>query len=192
MARRSSTHSFDALVEEARAAISDLTLSTDLIVGFPGETEAEWAETLACVQRIGFGHVHVFTYSPREGTRAARLPEQVPAPVKRARSRALHELAASMKQAHLARFVGQTRAVLWEGEGEPIAPAVPGAPAGGEPAWQRFTGYTDNYLRVEAAVPAGVALENRITPARLCGVHGELLRTEIAGHELAAPVPASA
>jgi threonylcarbamoyladenosine tRNA methylthiotransferase MtaB len=186
MARRSSTQSFAALVEAARAAIPDLTLTTDLIVGFPGETEAEWGETLAYVQRIGFGHVHVFTYSPREGTRAALLSEQVPAPVKRARGRALHELAASMKQAHLGRFVGQTRAVLWEGVGEPIAPA------GGEPAWHRFTGYTDNYLRVETAVPAGVALENRVTTARLGGVHGELLRAEIAGHALAMSVPASA
>jgi threonylcarbamoyladenosine tRNA methylthiotransferase MtaB len=196
MARRSSTASFDALVEEARAAIPDLTLTTDLIVGFPGETEAEWAETLAYVQRIGFGHMHVFTYSPREGTRAARLPDPVPAPVQRARSRAMHELAASMKQAHLERFVGHSRAVLWEGEGEPIAAGeavAAAAPAsGGAPAWQRFTGYTDNYLRVETAVPAGVALENRVTPARLCGVHGELLRAELAGHALSESMSASA
>ncbi|HWN71574.1 MAG TPA: tRNA (N(6)-L-threonylcarbamoyladenosine(37)-C(2))-methylthiotransferase MtaB [Haliangium sp.] len=178
MARRSSTQSFAALTEAARAAIPDLTLTTDLIVGFPGETTAEWAETLDYVQRIGFGHVHAFTYSPREGTRAARLPGQVPPAVKRARRRALHELAASMKQAHLARFVGHSRDVLWEGEDEPIAPAA------GAPAWQRFTGYTDNYLRVETAVPAGVALANRITPARLGGVHGEHLRAEIAGHAL--------
>jgi hypothetical protein len=68
---------------------------------------------------------------------------------------------------------------LWEGEGEPI-------PAAGAAAWQRFTGYTDNYLRVETAVPAGVSLANRVTPARLCSVHGELLRAEIAGHALAA------
>jgi threonylcarbamoyladenosine tRNA methylthiotransferase MtaB len=177
MARRSSTHGFTALVEAARAAIPDLTITTDLIVGFPGETEAEWAETVAYVQRIGFGHVHVFSYSPRAGTRAARLPEQVPAAVKRDRSRALHDIAAAMKQAYMERFVGQTRAVLWEGEGEPIA---------GDEPWQRFTGYTDHYLRVETAVPAGAAIANRITGARLCGVHGELLRAEIAGHALAA------
>lgn len=180
MARRSSTGDFDALVEDARAAIPDLTLTTDVIAGFPGETEAEWAQTLAYVRRVGFGHVHVFAYSPRAGTRAAHLPGQLPGAVKRARSRALHALAASLKQAHLQRFVGQRRAVLWERTGEPAAVADATAPA-----WRRLTGYTDNYLRVETAVPAHVALENRVTLARLCGLHGELLRAEIAGHALA-------
>ncbi|WP_428265816.1 tRNA (N(6)-L-threonylcarbamoyladenosine(37)-C(2))-methylthiotransferase MtaB [Haliangium sp.] len=197
MARRSSTRDFTALVEDARAAIPDLTVTTDMIVGFPGEGEAEWAETMAYVDGIGFAHVHIFPYSPREGTTAARLDGQVPGPVKRERSRQMHALAADMKRAHLARFAGQTREVLWEGEGEPRAAgtSTTGATAtdtggaveaGAAPAWHRFGGYTDNYLRVETAVPAGVSLDNRITPARLLGVHGELLRAETVEHPLAA------
>lgn len=190
MARRSRTGDFAALADAARAAIPGLSLTTDLIVGFPGETEDEWAETVAYVQRIGFAHMHIFTYSPREGTRAARMDGQVPGPVKRARSREMHAIAATMKQAHLAGFAGQERPVLWEGPGEPVDAGAgpgrdPGADVDGAGGWRRFAGYTDNYLRVETAAPASLDLDNQITPARLLGVHGELLRAEVPGHALA-------
>lgn len=164
MARRSSTRSFAELVARARAAIADLTLTTDVIVGFPGETQAEWAETMDFVRSMGFGHMHIFPYSPREGTRAARLPGQVASAIKRERSRELHALAADMKAAHLVRFVGQVRQVLWEGKGEVVA-----SPTGGR---RHYTGYTDNYLSVETLVPEGQCLKNRITGARLVAVAG--------------------
>ncbi len=77
MARRCKTDEFAALVEQARARVPDINISTDIIVGFPGETEEEWAETLAFVRRIGFGHIHIFSYSPRQGTKAAALPDHV-------------------------------------------------------------------------------------------------------------------
>jgi threonylcarbamoyladenosine tRNA methylthiotransferase MtaB len=142
MARRCSTAELGALVAAARGAIPDLTLTTDLIVGFPGETDAEWADTVATVERIGFGHIHIFTYSPRPGTTAARMPGHLPHAIKKARSRELHAIAARMKREHLERFVGHTRPVLWDGD----------------------AGYTDNYLRVAAA---SGSVDNVIAPATL-------------------------
>jgi threonylcarbamoyladenosine tRNA methylthiotransferase MtaB len=164
MARRCSTAAYEALVDRLRSAIPDLVLTTDVIVGYPVETEAEWAETMAFVERIGFGHVHVFTYSRREGTRAARLGGQVAGDVKRRRSRELSALAAAMKTAHLARFARTERDVLWEGPGHP-----------GPESKVRFGGYTDNYLRVQTSVPAGIDLDNRICRTWLDRVDGDLL-----------------
>ena len=168
MARRSSTGQFAQLVKDARDAIPDLAITTDIIVGFPGETESEWQETVEYVQRIGFSHIHIFSYSRREGTRAARLPNQVPTARKKARSRALHHIAGEMKRAHFAHMMHRTRPVLWEGEGDWLGPQ------GDVGSTRRFSGYTDNYLRVETVVPAGVDLNNVISATHLLGVaeHG--------------------
>ncbi|HUH01458.1 MAG TPA: tRNA (N(6)-L-threonylcarbamoyladenosine(37)-C(2))-methylthiotransferase MtaB [Kofleriaceae bacterium] len=168
MARRCSTGEYARLVDAARAAIPDLTLTSDVIVGFPGETEDEWRATVDFVRQIGFAHLHIFTFSPREGTRAARLAGQLRGDLKRARSRELHALAAEMKAAHLAGYRGQTRPVLWEGIGQP-------GPAG-RLAW---SGYTDNYLRVRTDVAAGTELENVIAPALLAAVEGEFLTATV-------------
>src|SRR5690606_12096235 len=97
MARRCFTAEFRDLAARARGAIPNLSLTTDLIVGFPGETDAEWDDTLAFVEEVGFADMHIFAYSRRQGTRAARLPDAVPNDVKKARSQALHALAAEMK-----------------------------------------------------------------------------------------------
>lgn len=162
MARRCDTASYAALVAAAGAAIPDLTLTTDLIVGFPGETEAEWAVTVDYVEQIGFGHMHIFVHSSRPGTTAARLSGHIAGDVKRARSRQMHAIAARHKAAHLARFLGEARPVLWEGEGTVQADGL-----------VRWSGYSDNYLRVETTLPPGPDLENRITPAHLISTLGE-------------------
>jgi len=162
MARHYTTEAYARLIAAARTAIPDFNLTTDLIVGFPGESEADWAQTLAFVQDIGFGHMHIFSYSPRQGTAAVRLPHQIPGDVKRARSRQLHAIAARMKAETLARYAGATRQVLWEGAGERLSADE-----------VRWTGYTENYLRVEAAAPAGLNLENHILPAHLSGLAGD-------------------
>lgn len=161
MARRCSPARYRALAAQARAAIPDLTLTTDLIVGFPGENAAEWAETLVFVEEIGFGHIHIFAFSPRQGTAASRMSQQVRGEIKKERSQQLHAIAARHKTAHLAHFVGAARPVLWE-----IAAA---AQEDGRVPW---AGYTDNYLRVETAAPAGLDLQNRITPAQLIALAG--------------------
>ena len=156
MARRYTTQAYAQLIAQARSAIPDLNVTTDLIVGFPGETDDDWAQTLAFVQKIYFGHIHIFTYSVREGTAAARMPHQVPTPIKKARSRQIHHLAARMKQDILQAHVGRTLPVLWEGPGEPLPSGL-----------VRWTGYTPNYLRVETHQPPHLQLDNRILPAKL-------------------------
>ena len=143
MARRCRTEEFRRLVDAARSAIPDFNVSTDVIAGFPGETEAEWRQTMDFVAAVGFGQLHIFPYSPRTGTRAADLPEQVPEPVKRARARALHELGTALKAEFLGTHVGRTRPVLIEGEN-------------GDDAGAYAAGFTPNYLPVRLRdAPAG-------------------------------------
>ena len=163
MARRCMTASYARLVDRLRRDVADLHLTTDLIVGFPGESEADFAETMAFAEAIGFAHVHVFPFSPRAGTRAAGLSGRLRGDQIRARSAELHRLAARMKAEHLARAVGQTREVLWE-SGDELD--------GGR---RRFAGYTDTYLKVETEVAMGIELENRIEAVELRAVDGDRL-----------------
>ncbi|MBK1703285.1 tRNA (N(6)-L-threonylcarbamoyladenosine(37)-C(2))-methylthiotransferase MtaB [Halochromatium glycolicum] len=153
MARRCKTRDFARLVETARSAVPGFNITTDIIVGFPGETEHEWAQTRDFVAQMGFGDLHIFSYSPRRGTLAATMPDQVPTAVKRERSRALHGLARRLKREHLAQQVGRIQPVLIEGF---------------ETAGDGLTqvGYTPSYLLVR--VPTGGAdLSNRILPVRI-------------------------
>ncbi|HJZ61996.1 MAG TPA: tRNA (N6-isopentenyl adenosine(37)-C2)-methylthiotransferase MiaB [Miltoncostaeaceae bacterium] len=104
------------LVARIRDAIPDISLTTDLIVGFPGETEADFAETLTLVEECRFDGAYTFLYSPRPGTEAAeRMADDVPADVKRERMTRLVELVQRMAAARAARFVGSMRQVLVEG-----------------------------------------------------------------------------
>ena len=114
MARRNRVADFEALVAAARARIPGLTITTDLIVGFPGESEADFEQTLAFARRVGFAHMHIFPYSAREGTAAARFGGQVPEIERKRRVRELSELDAELGAAVRASFVGQVRPVLWE------------------------------------------------------------------------------
>ena len=118
MNRRYTAAEYRALAQEIHALFPDAALTTDVIVGFPGETDAEFQETLDFVQEIGFAKVHVFPYSAREGTRAAKFPDQVPQSVKTARAARLNALACDIRRAHLSKMVGRTLSVLVEGEKE--------------------------------------------------------------------------
>ena len=153
MARRTSRADFRTLVDDARAHIPDLSVSTDLISGFPGETDADHDETLVYAEEIGFSRIHTFSYSPRPGTAAARMSEQVPGPVKRERTAALIALGERLSLAFHGRYEGMIRPVLWE------------TATGAEPDGLRWTGYTDNYIRVAAVGPAD--LMRRVTLVRL-------------------------
>ncbi len=153
MARRTTRADFRALAAAARAAIPDLNLSTDLIAGFPGETDDDLAATLDYVAEINFARLHVFSYSPRPGTAAARMAGQVPGPVKRERTARLIALGEQLSMAFHRRYEGTTRPVLWEGV------------LGAEPDGLRWAGHTDNYIRVTGVGPAD--LMRRITPAFL-------------------------
>ncbi len=138
MARRYTSGQFTALVTAARAAIPDLAVTTDVIVGFPGETEEEFQASLALVEATKFARVHVFPFSLRPGTVAAGMPGQVPAPVRAERARAMRGIAKAGQRAFCRRFVGQTMQVLWES-------SRPGE------AGQVWSGLTDNYLRIFTA-----------------------------------------
>jgi len=114
MNRRYTTSQFRSVAQALREAFPDASLTTDVIVGFPGETDAEFAETLQFCQEIGFARMHVFRYSPRQGTLAANMSGQIPAAASAGRSRTLQELAEHMAAAFHQRQLGQLQSVLVE------------------------------------------------------------------------------
>ena len=140
--RRNTTRSeFRELVASARAIMPEVAITTDVIAGFPGETEEEFAETLDFVQEIGFAGGHIFTYSPREGTPAARMKGQLEKKTRKARNAALRETFAEMGATYRNRFIGETSSVLWES-----------SLSKSETGWL-MSGLTGNYLRVHATLP---------------------------------------
>ncbi|MGD9317146.1 MAG: tRNA (N(6)-L-threonylcarbamoyladenosine(37)-C(2))-methylthiotransferase MtaB [Anaerolineae bacterium] len=164
MARRYTSVEFAALVAAARAAVDDLAVTSDVIVGFPGETEAQFAESLAFVESLDLARLHVFPYSLRAGTPAAQMPAQVSPQIKAERARVMRAVAASSARAFRQRFIGRTMEVLWEtsrleDEG---------------PVW---SGLTDNYLRVHACSTA--ELGNTISPTHLIALTRDGLRGTI-------------
>lgn len=181
MARRCRGAAYEALVAQARAVIPDFNVTTDIIVGFPGESTAEWQQTLERCARIGFGQVHIFAYSPRAGTRAASMPDQVPTAVKRARSRELHALVQQWRAPLLAAQVGRTWPVLIEG---PYADRD--APHPGDDG----AGYTPNYLLTRVRGGASASLRHRICAVHIDGVSADgsaLLGTPVAPAGATAP-----
>ncbi len=168
MARRNRVVDFEALVAAARAHIPGLVLTTDLIVGFPGEGEAEFAQTLAFARRVRFAHMHVFPYSPREGTAAANFEARVPEDERKRRVHTLVALDAEIGTEVRRSFLGDTRPVLWEGR---VAGRDPS-----QAAW--WSGLTDNYLRVVARAGARADLHNRIIPTRLTALEGDAILGE--------------
>jgi threonylcarbamoyladenosine tRNA methylthiotransferase MtaB len=160
MARRCRTEDFARLAETARAQVAGINLTTDLIIGFPGESEAEWRESLDFVASIGFGHVHAFPYSPRAGTKAAQLPGQVPAEVRRTRGRELQALTRAMRREALTAQVGREVAVLVE------------RPAGDQ-APDAWLGYSENYLPVRLTADGSEDLTNRILRVRVAALSAD-------------------
>jgi threonylcarbamoyladenosine tRNA methylthiotransferase MtaB len=142
MARKTTPKSFRELVVAAREVIPDVSITTDIIAGFPGETEIEFAETLAFVREMEFAGGHVFTYSPRPGTGAARMKGQVRPELGKKRNHILHEALEESARSYRQRFVGRKVSVLWESTSEM-----------GEWGWQ-MEGWTGNYLRVQAFTPS--------------------------------------
>ncbi len=156
MARRCKTDEFAEIVKQAREQIKGFNITTDIIVGFPGETEQEWQESFDFIKSVGFGHIHIFTYSSREGTKAAMLPEQLTNEVKKQRSKRLHVLAEEMKQQFAKENLNQEQKILWEGYKKDS----------GDNQSLVF-GYTPNYLRVACKIPTAESIENKIIKAQL-------------------------
>lgn len=165
MARHTNQANFRQLVQAARSRIDDLAITSDVIVGFPGETDEEFVISEAFIAEMQFSGLHIFRYSKRPGTPAARMRGHLTNAVKKERSARLHELDARMQQQFSERFIGQTMDVLWE--------QVNGATEEG------FIniGYTDNYLRARVIHPR--VLNNHITPVRIENYDAELRQINV-------------
>lgn len=137
MARKTSQDDFSKLIEAARAAIPDVAITTDIIVGFPGETKDEFEESLTFVEAMDFAGGHVFTYSEREGTPAASFDHAIPISVRRERSAVMRAAFARSAEHYRHTFIGKILPVLWESTTDL-----------GEAGWQ-LSGLTGNYLRVK-------------------------------------------
>ncbi len=142
MARKTTPESFRRLLFAARDVIPDVAITTDIIAGFPGETEEEFVETLDFVKEMNFASGHVFTYSPRPGTGAARMKGQVKPELRKKRNHILHDVLEESAKSYREKFAGKKMSVLWESTSEM-----------GEWGWQ-MEGLTENYLRVSAFAPS--------------------------------------
>ncbi len=147
MNRHYDTKGFARLLKNVRAAVPDISVTTDVIVGFPGETDTLFEESLDFVSRMGFTKVHVFPYSRREGTPAARMAGQLPAIVKKERVRRMEDAAERTAREIRKGLVGKTADVLFETETEGVS-----------------DGLTGGYMRVYTDVPVKLG---EITPIRL-------------------------
>ncbi len=165
MARKTTPESFARLVAAARAAIPEVAITTDVITGFPGESEAEFSESLAFVEAMNFAGGHVFTFSARPGTAAARFPGQVPHAERKERNARVRELLEKSAAAYQAGFLGQKVDVLWESV-EAIGAQT-----------CTLKGLTGNYVRVSAN--GSQQHWNQITPVHLTSITKEGLSGSI-------------
>ena len=163
MKRDYTTAEYAEVVRQVRKAVPGISVTTDLITGFPGEDDAEWRSTLAFVQSMEFAKIHVFPYSKRPGTPASEMPGQMPPEVAHERTHQAIEMGSRLEGAYSMAHLGQTRSVLWEHRT-------------GENEW---SGLTDNYLRVRTRAEGN--LHNTITATTITeyGPHG--LRGEVRG-----------
>ena len=160
MNRHYTTEEYAAGCDILRRYFDNPAITTDVIVGFPGETEEEFEATKAFLERIGFYEMHIFKYSRRAGTRADRMPEQVPEQIKNVRSEALLLLEKQMSKAYRESFLGKKKTVLLEEKTEIEGRAY-------------MIGHTMEY--VKAVVPYADDLKNKMTE----GVLKEALNDEV-------------
>ncbi len=165
MLRRTTPNDFARLVENARKRIPQVSVTTDIIVGFPGETDEEFSESLDFVRKMQFSGGHVFKYSPREGTAAARMKDRVHGSIAKTRADQIRMLLESGEIDFFKQMVGTQAQVLWEASGKET-------PKG----WE-LQGLTDHYLRVKT-----LANENRwnlLDKVLIETLDGNLLRGKI-------------
>ena len=162
MGRGYTAAEYAAAVDRARAALDNPAITTDVIVGFPGETDEEFEETFEFCKQIGFAQMHIFNFSPRPGTRAADMPDPVDPQIAQARHQRLADLAQEMTTAFNRTFVGQTVEVLVERYKGGIC-----------------TGGSEHYVQTHfngSAKQSGTVVPVRISTASVDGLVGEAIR----------------
>jgi threonylcarbamoyladenosine tRNA methylthiotransferase MtaB len=138
MARAITPLKYRKLIQTIRKTVPGVAITTDILTGFPGETDAEFHESLEFIQEMEFADGHVFTYSAREGTAAFGFPDQVPHPIRKERNAMIRATLAEDNLLFRGRFVGEEMCVLWER-----------SKINSKESWS-VTGLTDNYIKVEA------------------------------------------
>ena len=156
MNRKYTTEEYKHIVELIRSYMPAAGITTDIIVGFPGETEEEFQETYDFVKTIGFSRIHVFKYSPRKGTPASQMDNQIHGSIKQARSEELIKLGNQLANSFMESFLGKTMEVLFEEEKDGY-----------------FEGYTTNYLRVK--VKTSKDLQGKILPVKIIDKKEDIL-----------------
>ncbi|HHV38389.1 MAG TPA: tRNA (N(6)-L-threonylcarbamoyladenosine(37)-C(2))-methylthiotransferase MtaB [Tepidimicrobium sp.] len=159
MNRRYTTGEFKNIVELIRRYMPEAGITTDIIVGFPGETKEQFEESCQFVKDIGFSRVHVFKYSPRRGTPASEFEDQIHGDVKNRRSERLISLSQEVSQSFIDRYIGQVVEVLFEEESR------------GNKGYME--GYTTNYIRVKAKGCHDISGE--ILPVKIMGKENNIL-----------------
>jgi threonylcarbamoyladenosine tRNA methylthiotransferase MtaB len=154
MKRHYSLNDYEQSVSLIRALVPEAAITTDVMVGFPGETDQEFEESYNFCRRMEFARIHVFSYSPRQGTQAAQLPQQVGDKVKKERSQKMLALAKESAQNFSQRFLGRTMLVLFEQQSNGI-----------------WSGHTANYIKVYTQTTAD--LTNKLLPLKLVEVRGD-------------------
>ncbi len=163
MRRRYSIADYERAVSLIRANVPDVAITTDVMVGFPGETEGEFEESLSFCRKAGFARIHVFSYSRRGGTLASQLPDQVSDGVKKERSQRMLKLAEESARNFHRRFLGREMPVLFEQRSNGV-----------------WSGLTANYIKVYTRSSGD--LTNRLVPVKPValykdGVGGEIIKT---------------
>ena len=160
MNRRYTTNQFEEIVCNLRKAYKDVILTTDIIVGFPGETQEEFEETYKFLEKINFYKMHIFKYSPRKGTKAAIMEQQIDATVKEQRSQKLIQLSNKNQNEYNKKYIGKDVEILVEEKKDGI-----------------YFGHTQNYIL--ASIESNEQLENKVIKAKCIDSTNEYILTKM-------------
>jgi len=163
MRRNYSLEQYKRTIDFIKERVPEIAITTDIMVGFPGESDEEFEQSYSFCQRAGFAKIHVFPFSPRPKTAAAGMPEQIKDKVKEERNQRMLELSRSSRRRFCEHFLGQTMPVLWEKETSPGSSI--------------YSGLTGNYIRVYAH--SKKLLSNEVTTVRLVKFHNQGIWGEV-------------
>lgn len=164
MERKYTPHQYKELVGEIREKIPFIAITSDVMVGFPGERESHFNNTYQFLQDLGFSRLHIFRFSPRTGTKAYSMQPRVDEKTKKRRSKLLRDLAKKLSRDFISQFLGKTLRVLVEDKRDPETGLL--------------TGYTDNYIRV--LLEGEEELRNKLVRVRLTKIKDGLAMGKVA------------